>query len=396
MEKMKKRYTLTPVTGVHIGTGEELSPLDYKITSKVGDAILGKPVYWKLSSDRILQRLCGDEKAMSAFERASVDGNMKELYKFFQENCTHIEDTDYFCEITENFLKSYNENQKKDPHQNAAKVWQMYHTKGKPNPVIPGSSIKGSIRTALLNNYLLDLSDDNYKSLHKNFEQERESGKFESKMQKELLGYKDAKNDPFRAVLFSDCLFKYADTQLTGGLDMVSVNKKTGNLESIGAQIQAEVLRGELLGGKAVSELCITINDKLQKTSFSTQREEQPKRNKTITFKDICKSCNDFYWSEFQNEYNKFFKDVSDGSEKLITKLKGKLETAVKADGQFIIRVGRWSQVEFVTFDDNFRKPLTKKDKFGKPLGYGGTRTLFDYDGKYAPMGWCILTEKGS
>jgi CRISPR-associated protein Csm5 len=394
----KKFYTLTPVTGVHIGTGEELSPLDYKIAPNIGDKYIKEKesVYWKLSSDRILYRLCKDDKAMSAFERASVEGNIKELYKFFQENCTHIEDTDYFCEITKNFLKLYNENQKKDPLQNAAKVWQMYHTEGKPNPVIPGSSIKGSVRTALLNNYLLGLSDGEYESLHKKFEQEKETGKFDSRMQKELLGYKDkdAKNDPFRAVLFSDCFFKYADTQLAGGLDMVSVNKKTGNLESIGTQIQAEVIRGELLEGKAASELSITINDMLQKTPFSLQREGQPKCIKTITFEDIRKSCNEFYWGEFQNEYDKFYKDASDGSEKLIVKLKGKLEAAVKNPKQFIIRVGRWSQVEFVTFDDNFRKPLTKKDKFGKPLGYGGTRTLFDYDGKYAPLGWCILEAK--
>jgi len=389
----QKSYILTPVTGVHIGTGEELSPLDYKIAPKIGDLDFKKPVYWKFSSDRILQRLCGDEKAISAFERASVEGNMKELYKFFQENCIHRKDTDYPCEITKNFLTKYRENQKKDPHQNAAKVLQMYHTEGTPNPVIPGSSIKGSVRTALLNMYLTGLSERDYQALHEKFEQENNRNKSEEKMQKKLLDYKDAKTDPLRAVSLSDCPFKAGGTQLVGGLDMVSFNKQTGSLESMGAQIQAEVLRGELLEGKAVSELCITINDMLQKTPFSLQREEQPKRIKTITFEDIHKSCNDFYWSEFQNEYDKFFKDVSDGSEKLITELKGKLGSAVKSEKQFIIRVGRWSQVEFVTFEDNFRKPKTRIVK-GKELSYGTTRTLFDYDGKYVPMGWCILSVK--
>jgi len=209
-----------------------------------------------------------------------------------------------------------------------------------------------------------------------------------------LFEYKDGKNDPLRAVSFSDCLFKATDTQLVGGLNLVSFSEQTGSLEPIGTQIQAEVLRGELLEGKAVSELCISINDMLQKTPFPSQREEPPKRIKTIAFDDIHKHCNDFYWTEFQNEYDTFYKDLYDGTEKLIAELKSKLEAAVKSEKQFIIRVGRWSQVEFVTFKDDFRKPFTKKDKYGKPLGYGGTRTLFDYNGKYAPLGWCVLTAK--
>ena len=80
----RKLYTLTPVTGVHIGTGEELTCLDYKVVSSSGK----KPLYVKFSSDRILQRIVNDEKAMAAFENASVSGNMKELQGFFHQKCT--------------------------------------------------------------------------------------------------------------------------------------------------------------------------------------------------------------------------------------------------------------------------------------------------------------------
>jgi len=332
---------------------------------------------------------------MAAFERASVKGNIRELYKFFQENCTHIEDTDYPCEITKGFLRTYNANLDKDPHQNAGRVLQMYHSEGTPKPVIPGSSLKGSIRTALLNGYLKGLANrKDFLEKQREIKEDQRPGKHENSIQGKLFEYKDGKNDPLRAVSFSDCLFKATDTQLVGGLYLVSFSEQTGSLEPIGTQIQAEVLRGELLEGKAVSEICISINDMLQKTPFPPQRDEQTKRIKVISFDDIHKYCNDFYWSEFQNEYDKFYKGLYDGTEKLIVELKTKLEAALKSEKQFIIRVGRWSQVEFVTFEDNFRKPLTKKGKNGKPLGYGGTRTLFNYDGKYVPMGWCILTIK--
>jgi CRISPR-associated protein Csm5 len=85
----KKQYTLTitPLTGIHIGTGEALTPLDYKIASKVGDVdFKEKPMYWKFSSDRILRRLMGDEKALAAFESASAAGNMKELHIWQKNN----------------------------------------------------------------------------------------------------------------------------------------------------------------------------------------------------------------------------------------------------------------------------------------------------------------------
>ena len=390
----RKLYTITPLTGIHIGTGEESTPLDYKIASSVGDVDFKKPMFFKFSSDRILQRLLDDEQAMTAFERASVNGNMKELQKFFQDNCVNIKDTDYPCEITKEFFKTYSENLNKDPHLNAAIVLQMYRTQGTARPVIPGSSLKGSIRTALLNGYLKSVSGQGYyKSMQKRIEDDSKPGKYENELQRQLLGYSDAKNDPLRAVSIPDCSFKAGGTQLVGGLKLVSFNKQTESLDPLETQIQAEVIKGELLGGSAVSELCISIDAKLQKANFAKRREDKPEYIKTITFEDIHKSCNDFYMDEFKEEYDKFYKNIYDGTEELIVKLKKRLEEAI-AKGQFIIRVGRWSQVEFVTYKEGFRKPETKKDRFGKPLGYGGTRTLFDYDGKYVPMGWCVLSEK--
>jgi CRISPR-associated protein Csm5 len=392
MAKEQYALTVTPLTGIHIGTGEELTPLDYKIAPKVGDVDFKEPVYWKFSSDRILQRLANDKKAITAFERASVNGNMRELQKFFQDHCTEKNDTDYPCEITKEFLAAYNAN--KDPYQNAAKVLQMYRTEGTPRPVIPGTSIKGSIRTALLNYYLGELPDEKYKRLH-------DSLKDEGSMQKELLDYSNERDDPFRAVLLSDCSFKATGTQLVGGLKIVKFDKHAETLEPVGTQIQAEVIKGELLGGKASAELIITIDTDLQAVPFQVkdryhEKQRELKRIKTISFQDICNACNSFYWSEFRNEFKNYhYQDLYDGSEAIIVELKKRLEEAVNSKSQFIIRVGRWSQVEFVTFEDKFRKPKTKKDKRGNPLPWGTTRTLFDYDGKFVPMGWCVLSLKG-
>jgi CRISPR-associated protein Csm5 len=410
MAKEHYTLTLTPLTGVHIGNGEELTPLDYKIAKKVGDLDFKKEMYWKFSSDRILQRLSGDKKALTAFERASAEGNMKELQRFFQDRCTEKKDTDYPCEITKNFYRTFEKNRDKDPYENAAKVLQMYHTEGTPRPVIPGSSVKGAVRTALLNWFFNKRSSNERERLRNNFIQEMEvarnndffhewkaAARYGEIMQKKLFDYEDPKNDPLRCIFISDCSFKATGTQLVGGLKIVSFDKVTESLESAGTQIQAEVLKGALLGGSASSELEITIDRDLQKTPIPLkQRGDErsfPKLLKAISFKDIQNACNEFYWDEFKTEYKNFYKDVNDGNEALIVQLKNRLEEAVSTPGQFIIRVGRWSQVEFVTFDEKFRKPKTRMIR-GRPLPSGTTRTVFDYDGKYAPMGWCVLSAK--
>jgi CRISPR-associated protein Csm5 len=276
----------------------------------------------------------------------------------------------------------------------------MYRTEGTPQPVIPGTSIKGSIRTALLNYYLEKLPDEKYTRLRDNFKDERNLEKAEGIIQKELLDYNNERDDPLRTVLLSDSFFKATGTQLVGGLKIVKFDEHTETLETIGTQIHAEVLKGELLGGKASSELTITIDTDLQAAPFPApnrhhERPQTPKRIKTISFQDICCACNSFYWSEFQDEFENYhYRDLYDGSEAIIVELKKRLEEAIKSEGQFVIRVGRWSQVEFVTFKDNLRKPKTKKDRRGNPLPWGTTRTLFDYNGKFVPMGWCVLSLK--
>ena len=395
-----KVYTLTPITCVHIGTGEILTPLDYKIAAMTEN---GEKLYWKFSSDRILLRLSDDEQAMASFEHIGNDGNMKELQDFFHDNCTCTDDVDYFCEITEGFSKTYEENHNKDANENAEKVFQMYHTKERNEkrqvPVIPGSSLKGSIRTALLNKYLSNVSDQaDYQDIKMKIKYDKRPGNNENKLQQHLLGQTDARNtaksDPLRAISIPDCPFMVGG--LVGKLENVFFGKQTKNLIPTGIPIQAEVIKGKLLGGNAISEISIAIDDRLQETPFPSKRyNEPPKQIKKIDFKDIRESCNYFYWREFDKEYAKFFKDVSDRTKEFLDELKKSLEQVKNTNGQFIIRVGRWSQVEFVTFEENFRRPKVKEDRDGKPVGYGDTRTLFEIDGKYLPMGWCVLKEKG-
>lgn len=175
---------------------------------------------------------------------------------------------------------------------------------------------------------------------------------------------------------------------MTGLLKNISRDKTSEELIGIDKlQIQAEVLRGTLLDGKNVfAETQISIDTDLQAARF-------PKDNKKIiplSMQEIIESCNDFYWSAFQEEYDRFYKNSTDDSSRIIRELKQILDTS-RSKNQCILRVGRWSQVEFVTLEESFRNPKTPM-RNGKKQESGNTRTVFDYNGQHVPMGWCVLT----
>jgi CRISPR-associated protein Csm5 len=387
MPKKQYKLTIEPITAVHIGTGEEITPLDYKLSSNLGTKKLPEEMYLKFSSEKILSRLIESKNtiALSEFEKASTKGNIKELQIFFQTHCADFEDLDYPCEATKEFKQLYNHNKEKDPYENAARVNQIYRPAGLKTPCIPGSSLKGAVRTAVLNKVLYDLPDSYYNNLLDDYDACRNNKakeRFENKLQSVLLNdYRDAKNDPFRCVEFGDCSFPAKNSQLVGVLKNISKNKSSGSIHSLDKlQIQAEVIKGSMMSTYAEGLSIIRINSDLQDTQQVTR---------SITMKDIIESCNTFYLTQFSNEYENFYSESVDTECDLIMQLKKTLTDITEAkNNTFILRVGRWSQVEFVTFGSDFRNPKTREVR-GQKLGYGGTRTVFNYDGQYLPLGWC-------
>jgi CRISPR-associated protein Csm5 len=221
---------------------------------------------------------------------------------------------------------------------------------------------------------LLDDFDANTYDSYKEMSQDKNKNHID--LQKQMLQYNDEKNDPFRCISIGDAVFPDKDTQLVGLLKIVSCDRNKEVLITDNRQIQAETIRGELLDGAAFADTAITIDTDLQKISLI----------KKLSVKEIIDACNIFYWSEFKEEYERFYKNILDGSTNSIDKLRKKLEIAAEEKNQFIIRVGRWSQVEFVTLREGFRRPYTKRA--------GTTRTVFNYKGQFVPMGWCLMTVK--
>ena len=376
MSKKTYKLTIEPLTCIHVGNGEELTFLDYTIRQRKS----GESLYMKFSSDSILHRIAKNPAKTREFEIASSSENMKSLQNFFQNNFSLDEDLEYPCEVTKEFNELYLLNKGKDPFENSAIVQQMYRPAGKKTPVIPGSSLKGAVRTAVLNEMLSEVSDSAYARFEKLCKggagEKPNYKKLNEQIQKELLGnYRDGKDDPFRTLEFSDCIFPAKNSQIVGVLKVISTNQHSGELFRMNdIQIQAEAIKGQLMGSCEKGECLLRLNTDIIK---------QKGVAKALEIKDIVNACNENYWFEFEEEYNKFYKDAAKFTTK-INELYSLLEEIQKKENQFIIRLGQWSQVEFITFEENLRVPKTNK--------YGNTRTVFNYDGQYLPFGWCKCT----
>lgn len=402
--KGKRRYTLEiePLTAVHIGSGKTLNPLDYMlydIKLRGGK----KRIYMKYNTDKILHKLVetGGVETLTAFNRATEAGNFKALQRFFHDkiNGAARDDVldvfmDYPCDITKGFERLYNSKQEGDPTQNALEVQQMYRPTGKRGAVIPGSSIKGAVRTALLNHILIkEMGDDEYdrlKSMGHNGKREKDIQKAALRIDK-CISEKanDAQKDPLRCVSFSDGKID-PRASLVGCLNNVGLGER-GALELSDMQIIAETAAGTLAGYGYKALVTAAIDESLQ----NVKGDEGFAFARKFNMAGIARACNWFFKRQFEadsenheSEYSKFYDGQPDGME-LIERLKEIVDSIDESDtSRFLLRVGRWSGVEYVTLGNDFREPDTPIRQ-GRKMPYGTTRTLLDMDGKRLPMGWC-------
>lgn len=194
-------YKLTLASPVHIGTGEVYEPMGFVIDQETCELISFTPAAFlgRLTSDEL-------EKFSSICQRGTVE-SIQDLYKFMRQHKEFAEGER--IAVSASFVRHYKQvlDKPKFKFKNELNQFEIYRTAFNlidNQPIIPGSSIKGAIRTAVLNSRLKenpqpvkDYSNVNPKFMNK--EMARES----STIQRNLLGGTFA-TDPFRLVKVSD------------------------------------------------------------------------------------------------------------------------------------------------------------------------------------------------
>ena len=354
-----KRYnmTLTILSPVHIGSGQDIDPLEY---------VVKDGVFYRLNLPKFLSQMDGALRA--EFNRKVSDPNPIVLRDFIHRHADPNQHT-YFTADAGAFESVYQRNLK-NPNIKL-EITLMPRSVGNWQAYIPGSSVKGAIRTAVIS------------ELTKQKGLRNPNPKF---FEKDVLGYNDAKQDPFRCIRISDAPLPEAATFI----DKTEILKryKGPGPDPSGIQMFYEQCFSMLDGETIAAVGTLDVDDQLpQKKVFDRrQNSEIAAVSMAMDALQILKSCRAFYLPKMQDEHDKFYKARPDSVKhnQELEDYSQQLLAVQYADNEFPIRLGRFSHVECTTVDD-YRQPITRKTRDGKNLPWGTTRTL---SGGKMPMGW--------
>lgn len=328
---------------IHIGAGNEIDPLNY---------IIKERRMFKISFEHFIASM--DAANRTTFEKLIDKGNLVEIRKYVAENVSDEKDALYSTEVAPNIERLYKA--KINDIQNQLLIFPFIRTEGETVPLIPGSSLKGAVRTAVIN----DLAKNSKLPSPKDVKEEYS---FES----QVLGYKDGKDDPFRGIKIRDNSLKKDDTIIR---EVKNVSKKKGgSLEANNIQIICEVSHSSVTGKTIGFDTELLIDEELFATRFLS---------KTFNIEQIINSCKAFYKDKMEHEHKKFYKNSS------VEKMSDQLLGMPEDKNTFLLRIGRFSGVESVTLD-NYRNPKPP----GNKAVWGTSRNLTE--GLY-PMGWVKVT----
>lgn len=346
----KVKYKI--LTPVHIGTGEELSPFDYVIADNM---------FHRIFTDELISSL--NEEQLRRFYNYIQTNNITSLRNLIVENFKPEKFSKYAVKVLPSIESKYRNNL--NNINNQLLVSPFIRTPDSFKPYIPGSSIKGAIRTAIIDNIV---HQREYNPQNKDWElfamEAIEIISSGGQKQKRA----SISRDPFRTLKISD-VFIDDEVMLIGEVLNARVNQIKNKLDTIGIQMIKEVVSGYLNLGKPVEfEGEIRIDEFLPRV----ERHDGYYGVSMPIDKDfIIKACNYFYGQELKREMG--FYELAVDMQDIIGKMRALFNVK---QNECLIRVGRFSGIYAVTIN-KFRKPSNKK--------WGTTRNLFD--GKY-PMGW--------
>jgi len=327
---------------IHIGDGTELEPFEYVIKDKIYKINLNEFIY-----------------SLSIQIRNDLTG----IRKFIRDYIDIKNFTEWQTGVSETVRNIYNEKFNQPKNQLLLKPFIRSNNR----PYIPGSSIKGAIRTALLNQWSYRIKDEikdkaqiiEGKILNA-VEFNPKKKKFVPKMEK----------DPFRALKIRD-VFLPPNSTMFIKVSNFNINKYN-SLQETNIQIIVEVLKSHFFGNSEEFEPEILIDIKLFENPATTLQ-----RGKfDINF--LLSACNNFYSQILESERRRLF----DSREKNIAAIYRNIKEEAK--GGYLLRIGWASGFESMTLA-KFRVPKNPRRGRG---GWGFSKHLGE--GKY-PLGWLKL-----
>ena len=343
---------------VHIGSGTTVDAFDYVV--EAADA--GGYCHF-VDVGAWAAEYADQEELLGVFNSGSI-GSMR---AFMAEHLDPQSYSERTCRIENAEIVSTYQRKQIDPNNRLELSPNLIGGSG--GALLPGSSIKGAIRTAVID-WL-----DREKGLRlKNGRNVNDH----NRTLKDYLG--EITNNSFQELKISDC-----ETALDSSLIVAAKEVRRNPEKDVTPKANSEVLASRLLGDAQES----TLACKLVLGSARGGRSHdvlQLKKGGSFTWEQLAELVNSYSKMRYAKEKGTFWSlpHFSEAANAMVT-----IESLILQPpaGSMVLKVGHYSQIEYVTVTDN--KPLTRKAKGGGNLPHGTTRTLAD--GIY-PFGWIMLT----
>ncbi len=349
-------FRLEILTPVHIGTGDELDPMNYLMREESTG-----PTCHVVNTNAWAAEYPDPDDLCARFS----GGNVPQMRKFLAD---HLDPEIYGIRRIATDKQIFQEYLSKRDDQrtsNQLRLSPQMSSNGL-SPIIPGSSLKGALRTAVID----WLDREQHLGLKQN------QNDYIKKLERVLGPITD---NAFKQLKISDVEGWSNSTILVEALEIRRKEGKTTTPKS-----KCEGLPSRALGSGAGATL-------YGKFSLGTPGQKTNGRltlpgGKSWSWPELCSLVNAYLLPRLDAEIDKFYRQPH-FAKALPEVQRLRQELASATEGQMYLRVGHYSQIEFVTVRDN--QPLTRKGKDGTYLPHGSTRTLAN--GLY-PFGWLRIT----
>lgn len=354
-------FRLEVLTPVFIGSGDDLSPLEYVIRKEGNRARLHmidlQGWLMEQASNQSVQNIIagGDIARIRNMLDEKVDAER------FSLSSSVIADPTLADELRQAFSGGQG-NQRERQKTKTGNVSAALRNPLDSCLYIPGSSLKGSISTPLIN-WLDKLSSV---SLRDCAQKDPKYGV--TNRMREMFG--GISEHAMQALKVSDVVASVFAGSIVRAREVSRVPGKQGTPKPPCEVIMPDTgdLWGRLMMDCPGREPAISLPG-----------------GKSVPFSQLVRLCNAFYQKRFLDESKKFYQQAH------LTSVHVALNHAEARilqldEHAMLLRVGHYSHVECVTVENN--NPLTRKGKNGTPMPFGTTRTLA---GGVLPFGWVLL-----
>lgn len=343
-------FRLTPLTPVHIGTGETIGPEEYFIEKNwlVRIALHKILMDWPAATRR-------------RFEDCIAANRMEEARRMLHQAGQAPAFQLYRAAVGE---PSRRELSNADPGKRSGEVHTFVRNLHAGKVVVPGSAIKGAMRTALVSVLAHHAMDQLGTEVKQALEQNRKTAW--TILEQKALAYdrRLTERDPLR-------MLRVCDGELPAEavrVDRVQVVNRSGqSVQARGIQLHVERLLSRADNREPIPcEIRIALDGRA--------RVKRP-----LTWDFVIQSCNYFFWRRYQEELKAFH----------VLNQRAWIPTPW-AQGSMLLRIGRFSHYESLSVDD-LRSGWDAQRK--RPIeGMGSSRSLCMLtDQLRAPFGWVLL-----